>query len=179
MSNIAMIKLKAVFLLSLILFVVSAAGCLNKFDPVERPFDLSSINPLNKDIEPYQPHPENIPSGEGVFVYRPGINVSFPAYQYESLEPKSDMAFYGTIQTVGPSGFYVLYERFSFIITPVTFEVDYLIKGENTETVTAMLCGGQVGDYIMTDYSYPLVWDLKEGQQYLVYLKTNNDIEGY
>ncbi|MCL2549967.1 MAG: hypothetical protein FWE78_03405 [Methanimicrococcus sp.] len=85
--------------------------------------------------------------------------------------PESDMALYGTIQTVNTSEWFVIDGKFNFIITPVTFEIDNLIKGENVETITVTIWNGQIGDYIMTDYSYPLIWDLKEGQQYLVYLK--------
>jgi len=171
------VKYKTVFLLSFILVIVSAAGCLN--DPHEKHFDFSSLNPLNKDIEPYQFHPENIPSGEDVVVYRPSFNFSLPAYQYESLVPESDMAFYGTVQTINTSEWLVIDEKFNFIITPVIFEIDDLIKGENTETVVVTIWGGQIDDYIMTDYSYPLIWDLREGQQYLVYLKKDGNTGNY
>ena len=162
-------KFKAFFFLSFILLVVSATGCLNESG--EKPLDFGSLNPLNKDIEPYQSYPENIPSGKDLIVYRPGLNFSFVGYQYESLMPESDMALYGTIQTVNTSEWFVIDGKFNFIITPVTFEIDNLIKGENVETITVTIWNGQIGDYIMTDYSYPLIWDLKEGQQYLVYLK--------
>ena len=57
------------------------------------------------------------------------------------------------------------------IYTPVTFEVDTMIKGENIAEVTVNIQSGQVGNYISMDSYYPLIWDLEIGQEYLIYLK--------
>jgi ABC-type transport system substrate-binding protein len=65
------------------------------------------------------------------------------------------------------------------IYTPVTFEINDLVKGKNMTTVTINITGGQVDNYVLDEESfcfcYPSVWDLKEGQEYLVYLKNYDD----
>jgi hypothetical protein len=59
-----------------------------------------------------------------------------------------------------------------YIHTPVTFEVNNLIKGENATEVTVILSSGQVGNYITM--ITPLIWNLEVDQEYLVYLKKDS-----
>jgi|GEM_PF-2166679 len=61
-----------------------------------------------------------------------------------------------------------------YIYTPVIFEVNNLVKGDNLTTITVIISGGQAENYIM-DGCYATVWDLQEGQNYLVYLKKCDD----
>ena len=60
-----------------------------------------------------------------------------------------------------------------YIYTTVIFEVNDMIKGENTTEVTVMILSGQIDNYISAESSYPTIWDLEVGQQYLVYTKNN------
>jgi len=59
-----------------------------------------------------------------------------------------------------------------FIYTTAVFEVNDMVKGENTTEVTIVIHSGQVGTYISIDSYYPTIWDLEVGQQYLLYLKS-------
>jgi len=56
------------------------------------------------------------------------------------------------------------------IYTPVVFEVNDMIKGENATEVTVVIPNGQVGNYIAVLFEYPTIWDLEIDQQYLIYL---------
>jgi len=58
-----------------------------------------------------------------------------------------------------------------FIYTPVIFEVNDMVKGENTTEVTVVIESGQIGNYISVESTYPTIWDLEVGQEYLVYLR--------
>ena len=212
-------KLKIILLLSLIVCVVFAAGCLNNDSNT-----LTSINPLNKNIEPYESSfPENAPQGDDVILYHMWGNTSIVGpYDDEGLILHSDMAFYGTVKSIDPSywatynsdtstfdrhdtpsdlsdmpwkitfrlkdGTRIEYNAVTVyrynspvIHTPVTFEVNDLIKGKKTTTATVLIFGGQVDNYILDDdhrSSYPSVWDLKEGQEYLVYIENNEIMRG-
>jgi hypothetical protein len=210
-------KLKIILLLSLIVCIVFAAGCLNK--PNESN-NLTEINPLSKNIEPYKStFPENAPQGDNVILYCAWTNYSIASPHDEGgLIAHSDVVFYGTVKNIGLSywnttdenppseldnpeydnaafkgkrtyvlenGTEIVYNSLRIpgdclIYTPVTFEVNDLVKGENMTTVTLNITGGQVDNYVLDEESfpfcYPSVWDLKEGQKYLVYL---NNSAGY
>jgi len=186
-------KLKAILLFSLLSCVVLTAGCLNESGKND------SLNPLNKNIEPYQTSFGNKPHGEDIIFYRLPGNVSYAGNNEQEIILKSDLAFYGTLKTIGPSywstadqnpppnlqnmpigtyfssewgEFNVItnYETTDIINTVVVFEVNDVVKGRNVKEVHVVIEDGQVGNYVMYE---PLIsiWDLKEGQQYLVYLK--------
>lgn len=206
-------KFKVFFLIALIC-TVFAAGCLdsnqdanvsNQNNNNSNQTVTTSINPLNKTIEPYESaFPENIPYGDDIILFKPWANTSTVGYSNETLLPESDIAFYGTVKTINPSvwstvdqnppvslsnapvstttfgfenGTRLEYNMISIpgvddsICTPVTFEINHMIKGENTTEVTVMIQSGQIDNYISLDSYYPIVWDLKEGQEYLVYVK--------
>jgi len=58
----------------------------------------------------------------------------------------------------------------AFIYTPVVFEVNDMIKGENATEVTVVIPNGQVGNYIAVLFEYPTIWDLEIGREYLIYI---------
>ncbi|MDR2943954.1 MAG: hypothetical protein LBU81_02555 [Methanosarcinales archaeon] len=63
------------------------------------------------------------------------------------------------------------------IYTNVVFNVDsWIKKPENVSgnDFVVEVEGGQVGKYVMVGTFYPSVWDLKEGDSYLIYVKYQN-----
>ena len=67
----------------------------------------------------------------------------------------------------------------SSIYTPVTFEVNNMVKGKNVTEFTVFIPSGQVDNYISMDSRYPLIWDLEIGQEYLIYLKNDVNFRNY
>ena len=197
-------KFKSLFLFVFVLLtcVVFTAACLDSNQNAN-----ASINPLNKNIEPFQSSfPINAPYGHEIILYNTWSNTSRAGYSNETLLPESDFAFYGTLKSVNPSvwstfdqnppsllsddyigenifgfenGTQIKYNSVSipgcddYIYTTVVFEVNDIIKGGNTTEVTVTILSGQVDNYISAESSYPTIWDLEVGQQYLVYTKNN------
>jgi len=62
------------------------------------------------------------------------------------------------------------------IYTPVTFEVNHMVKGKTVTEVSVVIPSGQIDNYIAVDSYYPLIWDLEIGEEYLIYIK-NSDAE--
>ncbi|WNY24306.1 hypothetical protein MmiHf6_16370 [Methanimicrococcus hongohii] len=163
--------------------------------------DQNSINPLNKKIEPYSPgsvpYEDNIvfetwsnysTVGYSNETLLPEADIAFygtvetinpSVWTTSNQEPPSGL--YGAVSGKGgygsEDGTYIEYDLVSisgcddYICTPVVFDIDYLIKGENVTEVTVIIQSGQIGNYISVESAYPLIWDLNVGQQYLVYLK--------
>ena len=60
------------------------------------------------------------------------------------------------------------------IYTIAVFKVNDMVKGENATEINVVIPSGQVGNHIAIDSFYPTIWDLEVGQQYLIYLQTQN-----
>lgn len=150
------------------------------------------LNPENSVVNRYASSDMNVPIGDNI-VYYHDSSVSEPiVYSDEELMEEADLAFYGTVKQINPSVWStsdgkapqnpVTYQNLTeaeetpvgenYIYTTFIFEVDTPIKGNFSGDVTVYVKGGQVENYVQYDSMYyPAIFDIQEGDQYLVYMK--------
>lgn len=149
------------------------------------------LNPKNVYLARYLQSDANVPTGSDIEFYNDFLTFEPIDYPDEGLISESDLAFYGTVKKVNPSvwstpdgkdpdnsSFYQQYPEAElgkgaeFIYTTFVFEVDDLVKGNASGDVTVFVRGGQEGKYVQyASIYYPTIWDIREGDTYLVYLK--------
>lgn len=157
------------------------------------------LNPENAYLVRYLTSDVNVPTGQDIEYYHDILMFEPIVYSDEELISKADLAFYGTVKKVNPSvwstsdgkdpdnsSFYQQHPEAEvgkgaeFIYTTFVFEIDNLVKGNASDDVTVFVRGGQEGKYVQHDLVYyPTIWDIQEGDTYLVYLKEKPNHDNY